>query len=78
MTRAEYNSVVGEPNPLQNPMVLPLRYSNMLQNHVLLAADSVESSQTSLGMEAANTARTYTSPLMVPESPLGVITDRVG
>lgn len=77
MTRTQYNSVAVEFDPLQNPHFLPLRYTNTLQNHVLLAADSIQSSQDVMGMEAANAARPYTSPLMVPERPLGGIADRV-
>lgn len=77
MTRNDYNSVAINPDPLQNPHFLPLRFTNMLQNHTLLAGDSIQSTQNILGTEASHATRPYTSPLTIPEQPLGIVTNRM-
>lgn len=75
MTRNEYNSVSNSIDPLRDDLALPIRFSNMTQNVVLLAGDSANSTQESLVRDAADEMRHLTSPLMIPEKPTGVITN---
>lgn len=78
MTRNEYNSVSNSNDPLRDELALPIRFSNMTQNVVLLAGDSISSTQESLARDEADTARRFTSPLIIPEKSTGVITNSVG
>lgn len=74
MTREEFNSVTSIFDPLRNPMALPVRPSNMWQNHRLLAADSIRSTQDAWSNEYMNMARQIQSPLIVQEYGQGAIT----
>lgn len=75
MTRDEYNSVSNSIDALKDELALPFRFTNMTQNIMLLGADSANSTQESLARDEAAAARRLTSPLMIPEKTLGVITD---
>lgn len=77
MTRNDYNSVSKSIDALQDPLALPIRYTPMLQDLMLLAGDSIRSTQDSLAEESALLARTVTSPLMIPEVTTGIIANTV-
>lgn len=64
-TRAQLYSIGNAMEPLKRMLILPFPQTTLVEEALLLTADSVAATHETLAREAAGGARVYTSPLVV-------------